>query len=125
MNEFEFDKIMNEALQVKLPAGLSERLEKALDARASRDARLRRLRRLTPLVGLAASLIICAGIFLSHRRTPQRDTFSDPREAAIAAEQMLTFVSQELNLGLEQVASVNKETMQRIHNVLNEPFNNK
>ncbi|MDR2497591.1 MAG: hypothetical protein LBD21_10750 [Tannerellaceae bacterium] len=122
MNESEFDKIMDDALKVDLPAGLAERLEAAVDERASRS---RRLRLLMPAAGLAASLLICAGILLSQRRAPMRDTFDDPREAALAAEQMLTLVSREINLGLEQVASVEREAVQHLSNLINEPFKNR
>ena len=125
MNEFDFDKVMDEALKVELPAGLGERLEQAIDACARRDSRSRRIRVLAPIVGIAASILICAGIFLSHRSTPpMKDTFDDPREAAIVAEQLLTLVSQELNHGIEQVAAVNIETLRQVSNTINEPFKN-
>ncbi|MDR2534227.1 MAG: hypothetical protein LBC81_05600 [Tannerellaceae bacterium] len=125
MNESELDKLIDSALHIPIPPGLGGRMEAALDAMARQEARVGRRRRLTArlyMAGLAASLLICAGIFITHRSKP-RDTFSDPHEAAAAAMAMLTFASQEINSGLEQVAAADHTAVQHLNSVINESLN--
>ena len=126
MNESEFDKLLNQALRIPIPPGLEQRLELALDAQAQQDAGTKtrkKLRYLMPIAGIAASLLICAGIFITPHKQRPRDTFTDPREAAIAAVKMLTFASEEINLGLEQVAAADRATIEYVNSVINESLN--
>ncbi|MDR2232731.1 MAG: hypothetical protein LBE56_06350 [Tannerella sp.] len=69
----------------------------------------------------AAVAILCVSLFFVFR-TPKTqviaDTFSDPEEAARFARQTLTFMSTQLNQGLNKVSEVEQE-FERVDQILN------
>jgi cytochrome c-type biogenesis protein CcmH/NrfG len=119
MNNDNFDRLMEEALNIPLPQGLAGRLEKQIDAYAARE-KSHKTHRLYRLAGLAALMLLCIGIFLQTGRQPHTpaDTFADPAEAAAAAEHTLAFVSAQLNKGLEQVSNAGQE-FEKVNEILN------
>ncbi|MDR1919557.1 MAG: hypothetical protein LBQ65_07930 [Tannerellaceae bacterium] len=109
MNDNDLDHLIDEALNIPLPPGLGERLEKRIDQYAAQEKR-RRLRRLYWPVSAAAIALLCIGIFLqTGEQGHPADTYSDPAEAAMAAEKALVFMSAQLNKGLAQVTTAGQE----------------
>jgi len=69
----------------------------------------------------AAVVLLCLGIFFVTQRPVESqiaDTFDDPAEAAIVAEKALTFMSAQLNIGLNQVADARQE-FDKVDQILN------
>lgn len=120
MDDKHLDELIRKALQedMELPEGLGERLERTIDRLAAGSAPSgkatlpRRSILRHPLLrwtaGVAAAILV-AGIFLLNERREASnplltDTFSDPREAALVADQALALLSRNLNKGLGQVS---------------------
>ncbi|MDR1939011.1 MAG: DUF3379 domain-containing protein [Tannerellaceae bacterium] len=110
MNDKDFDRLLDEALNIPIPDGLAERLEKQVEQYAAREKR-RRIRRFYWPASAAAIALLCVGIFLQTGKQPSvpADTYTDPVEAAIAAEKALAFMSAQLNKGLAQVSTAGEE----------------
>lgn len=114
-----------------LPKGFSERLENSIDnyiekTTSSKNKPVSKTRKLFIGISSAAAVIVlCAGLFFNTTKDPQpqmiADTFSNPEEAAIAAEQALVLVSNKLNQGLQPLEKV-KESMDKTNELLNESF---
>jgi hypothetical protein len=119
MNSKDFDRLMEEALHISVPEGLAGRLEKQIDALAAGEKK-RKTRRLSAITGLAAAALLGIGIFLHTDRQPHTpaDTFTDPAEAALAAEHALAFMSEQLNRGLEQASGAAQE-FDKVNEILN------
>lgn len=128
MNDKQIDELINKVLQEDqtLPEGLSERLEQQIDAWATAEKKetIRssfRQRSLYWLSGVAAVALLCVGIFQfvplnkEHQLT---DTYTNPQEAAIAAQKALAFMSVNLNKGIEQVNEAQQE-MNKVNDILN------
>ncbi|MDR1257824.1 MAG: hypothetical protein LBK65_00890 [Tannerellaceae bacterium] len=115
MNDEYFDRLLDEALNIPVPEGLAGRLEAQID----RYAAAARRRRIRLVAGVAASIILAAGIFINTDKQPSgpADTFSDPVEAAAAAERMLTFMSAQLNEGLHQVSEAGEKFEEANHTI--------
>lgn len=113
----------------ELPAGLSGRLEAEIDRLAGKSSDNRRSiaqrgRKLFYQISSAAAVVlILIGLFLFTNkpvmRGYQKDTFTDPREAAIAAQEALTQVSLNLNKGMKQVEDAQKD-VDKVNEVMNE-----
>ena len=99
MDDKKIDELINKALQEEqaLPEGLSRRLEKQIDTWASTEEKktrsLTRRRTLYWLSGVAASILLCIS-FLQYKSSYQAhdrlsDTYTNPKDAAAAAEQTL------------------------------------
>ena len=118
MNNKDFDRLMEEALHIPIPEGLAGRLEKRIDAYALREKR-HKTRRFYGITGLAAVALLCVGIFLqtSLQRRQPADTFTDPAEAAAAAGQVLAFMSEHLNKGMEHVSTAGQE-FEKVNEIL-------
>jgi hypothetical protein len=122
MNDNELSRLLNEALHIPLPKGLSERLEGRIDQWASKEKKQNRRRLLYWATGAAAAIALAVGIFFpAAPQRQQADTYSDPHEAAIAAEQALAFMSAQLNKGLDQVSSAQEE-IEKVNEILNKHF---
>lgn len=138
MDDKKIEELINRALneELALPEGLSERLEKRIDSLANESDRTKpawkagqRLssRRYTLywLSGIAAALL-CAVLFIfteTNRPTSRlADTYNDPKEAAIAAQNALAFMSSSLNKGLNQVNEAGQE-MDKINKIVNKHLN--
>ena len=107
MDDKKIDELINKALQedLALPEGLSERLERQIDF-------------------LAAILGALFLIFTeTNRPAPvMADTFTDPEEAAVVAQNALAFMSRNLNKGLGQVNEASQE-ITKINKIVNKHLN--
>lgn len=140
MDDKRIDELINEALRedMALPDGLAERLERRLDSLASRadaeagaprvsirarEGRSPRRRFLYALSGVAAALIgVVCYIGIESARPAKADTFTDPREAALVAQDALALLLRNLNKGLEQAREANRE-ITRIQDIVNKHLN--
>jgi len=129
--------------QVKVPAGVSARLEETINrlevkplsgshksstspyplqrGTETKPISLSRKRTLYYWISSAAAVVLlCIGLFFIFRDPPtpkMADTFSDPKEAAIVAQQTLAFMSMHLNRGLDKASEVEQE-FERIDQIL-------
>ena len=114
--------------QIQVPEEVSRRLEESIMQRdtSSQSKPLRRKWRYW-ISGAAATVLLAIGLFLFSTREssppPMADTFSDPKEAALVAQQTLLFMSSQLNKGLNKVNSANQE-FEKVNQVLNKHLNN-
>lgn len=110
--------------EILLPEGVSERLEQTI-RQFEKQPRPNKRRMLLYRIGrVAAVILLCVGLFFVTRQAdePQlTDTFDDPAEAALAAEQALAFMSSHLNKGLAPVADAGQE-FEKVNQVLNKHF---
>lgn len=128
MNENRIDNLINKALadDRELPEGLSGRLEQHIDLLAAGERRKKRPTRIMKrslrlwLSGTAAAVLMGAAIFF-HGEKQRTDTYQDPKQAALVAGQVLAFLSDGLNQGLDEVVKVEEE-MEKIHQIVNEQF---
>lgn len=127
MNDKQIDELINKVLREDqtLPEGLSERLEQQIDAwAAEKKETIRssfRRRSLYWLSGAAAVALLCIGIFLFTTPNEEHqlaDTYTNPQEAAMAAQKALAFMSVNLNKGIEQVNEAQQE-MNKVNKILN------
>ncbi len=133
MNDKQIEERINQALRDEqtLPEGLSERLEQYIDTLADREEQQQQkrslsLRRSFYMIGsVAAAILIGVVLFFqidSQQKPVTADTFSDPEEAALVAQQALAFMSTQLNKGLAPVADAGKE-INKVNEILNKQFN--
>ena len=124
MNDKQIDELINKVLREDqtLPEGLSERLEQQIDAWAAAEKKetIRSSFRRRSLYAAAVALL-CIGIF--QFTTPNEehqlaDTYTNPQEAAMAAQKALAFMSVNLNKGIEQVNEAQQE-MNKVNKILN------
>ena len=109
-----------------MPEGLSERLEQQIEAWAAAEKKetIRssfHRRSLYWLSGAAAVALLCIGIFqfvAPEKEHQLADTYTNPQEAAIAAQEALAFLSVNLNKGIEQVNEAQQE-MNKVNEILN------
>jgi len=132
MNDKKIDELINKALQEEqaLPEGLSRRLEEQIDAWAATEEKktrsLTRRQTLYWLSGIASSILLCIGLFQyeasyqAHDRLS--DTYTNPKDAAVAAEKALLLLSQNLNKGISQVDNAGQE-IDKVNNILNKHLN--
>ena len=112
---------------IPLPEGIAERLETAIDkhiAETSAPIGKKIYNRLYAVIsGAAAVVLLCVGLFFFTEKQSQTnfiaDTYSDPKEAALAVEQALLFVSNKLNQGLSPLEKVT-ESVDKTNKLLNE-----
>ena len=115
--------------RISIPAGISERLELAIDKHMEETALPSRSKvSITrkfyiTIISTAAAAILCIGLFFYFDRRINRDfiadTYTNPEEAAIAAEQALLFISAKLNQGLAPLEKV-KNNVDKTNEILNE-----
>ena len=126
MNDKQIDELINKVLREDqtLPEGLSERLEQQIDAWAAAEKKetIRssfRRRSLYWLSGAAAVALLCIFQFTTPNEEHQlADTYTNPQEAAMAAQKALAFMSVNLNKGIEQVNEAQQE-MNKVNKILN------
>lgn len=132
MDDKKIDELINKALQEEqaLPEGLSRRLEKQIDTWASTEEKKTRSltcrRTLYWLSGVAATILLCIS-FLQYKSSYQAhdrlsDTYTNPKDAAAAAEKALLLLSQNLNKGISQVDNAGQE-IDKVNNILNKHLN--
>ena len=108
--------------QIQVPPGVSERLEKSIIQMGVSQKSLPRKRTWYYWISSAAAVaLLCIGLFFAIRKpSPSRmtDTFSNPEEAALVAQQTLTFMSLQLNKGLDIAADAGQE-FEKVNQLLN------
>lgn len=126
MNDKQIDELINQVLREDqaLPEGLSQRLEQQIDSWAAAGKKETprssfRKRFLYRLSGVAAIALLCVGLFqlFGDNRQPA-DTYTDPQEAAIVAQEALALVSRNLNKGIEQMNDAQAE-INKVNHILN------
>lgn len=131
MNDKEVDKLIREALrsEQELPDGLSDRLEQYIDQLAEEEKKkqkppLMKRRSMYWLSGVAASFLLGVIFFFQAEKAQPtiKDTYSDPYEAAIAAQDALAFLSTQLNKGLDQVSEA-KEEVDKVNDIVVKQLN--
>ena len=97
------DELINKALQedLALPEGLSERLERRIDFLAQEEVspRVSRRRSFYWISGIAAAILGALFLIFTETNRPaptMADTFTDPEEAAVVAQNALAFMSRNL-----------------------------
>ena len=108
--------------RIQLPEGVSERLASVIDKYVAETTRKTQTRKLyVRILSAAAVALLCIGLFFTQQRTSKQDfiadTYTNPEEAAIAAEQALLFVSAKLNQGLSPLKTV-KESVNKTNEIL-------
>ena len=110
------------ATQIQVPTGVSERLEQSIKQMEVSQKSLPRKRTWYYWISSAAAVaLLCIGLFFAIREpSPSRmaDTFSNPEEAALVAEQTLAFMSIQLNKGLNMAADAGQE-FEKVNQLLN------
>ena len=113
--------------QIKIPEGLSERLEKSImQMDVPKKIQPRKQSLFYWISSAAAVALLCIGLFFTTRESSPKemaDTFSSPEEAALVAEQTLAFMSQQLNKGLNKVNDVEVE-FEKLNQLINKHLNN-
>ncbi len=128
MNDKEIDELIDKVLheEQELPEGLSERLEQYIEQleadEKEQKSSLFRKRFLITISSVAAALLLGVAIFFQTERTNLQptvaDTFSDPYEAAEAAEKALAFLSTQFNKGVDQVSDAQLE-IEKVNEIVN------
>jgi len=113
--------------QIQVPAGVSKRLEETIMQMESSEKSLPRKRTLYYWISsVAAVALVVIGLFFMNRppsvTSQMADTFTDPQEAAYAAEQILASVSAQLNKGLDKAADSSME-FDKINQLINKYLN--
>ncbi len=121
--------VLHDPSNIQLPEGISERLENAIDKhiaetnpqKSSSKTRTLFIR----ITSAAAVILLCIGLFFTtdkHTKSNMiADTYTDPEEAAMVAEQTLMLVSAKLNQGFYPLEKV-KESVDKTNELLNENF---
>lgn len=132
MTDKQIDELIDRALkdENRLPEGLCRRLEEQIDSWAVQEKRGKRfgLRKqwLYRISGMAASLLLCIGIFIYNSTAGSQprlaDTYTDPQEAAVVAEKALLLLSDNLNKGFNQVNKAEKG-IRKVNDILNKHVN--
>lgn len=130
MDDKRIDELINKALQedLALPEGLSERLERQIDFLAQEKTPPTRSVRIPSfywISGVAAAIFGALFLLFTEINRPaptMADTFTDPEEAAVAAQNALAFMSRNLNKGLGQVQETGQE-IERINKIIHKHLN--
>jgi len=112
--------------QIKVPEGVSERLEKYIMQMEASQKSIPHRRKLYYWISSAAAIaLLCIGLyFLNRESSPPKmvDTFSDPEEAALVAEQTLAYMSIQLNKGIDKVTDAEQE-FEKVNQLINKHLN--
>jgi hypothetical protein len=113
--------------QIQVPASVSERLEESIMRMEASQKFFPRKRTWYYWISSAAAVaLLCIGLFFANREQPSSpkvaDTFSNPEEAALVAEQTLAFMSAQLNKGLNKVTDAELE-LEKVNQLLNKHLN--
>lgn len=129
MNDKQIDELISKALlrEKDLPEGLSERLELYIDQLASDGQKAKKhafvhknKQAFYWISGIVAAMFIGIALFFqieSYQKPTITDTFSSPEEAAVVAQDLLVFMSQQLNNGLVPIDEARKE-IEKINEIL-------
>ena len=131
MNDQQIDELIRQALkdQSRVPVHLEKRLEQHIDQLAAEDrkeVRIPMYRNRIKRWCVAASILLVLGVgttaYFSASDARPKDTFDNPEEAAMAAEQALTLLSQNLNKGFGEMNQA-RQKMEKIHAVWTKHIN--
>ncbi|MDD2437814.1 MAG: hypothetical protein PHG27_05565 [Massilibacteroides sp.] len=109
--------LLRESNKIELPENLQQRIELRLDAHIAKSKRWSISRTGYKIAGIAAAILLCIAVGIQLNPPADHpdlsaDTYTDPHEAAAAAGQALTFLSTNLNKGVEQMDDAKKEIQQ-------------
>lgn len=131
MNDQQIDELIRQALkdQSRVPVHLEKRLEQHIDQLAAEDRKEVRIPMYSNRIKrwcVAASILLVLGVgttaYFSASDARPKDTFDNPEEAAMAAEQALTLLSQNLNKGFGEMNQA-RQKMEKIHAVWTKHIN--
>ena len=113
--------------QIQIPADVSQRLEESITKMAISSKKSLHSKRnwLYWISSAAAVVILCIGLFLTFPKpapSKMADTFSDPEEAALVAEQTLAYISVQLNKGLNIISDTGQE-FDKVNQLLDKHLN--
>jgi len=112
--------------QIQVPEGVSKRLEESIRQMDAPSKSVPLKRKLYYWISSSAAVILlCIGLFFAIRQPsyPKRvDTFNNPEEAALAAQQTLAYVSVQLNKGIAKASDAGQE-FERVNQLLNKHLN--
>ena len=123
--------------EITLPEGILERLDNAVDNHIAETESMqneiqnkhisfntKRRKIFTAISSAAAIALLCIGLHFAIKKPQSQliaDTYTNPEDAAIAAEKALMFVSSNLNKGLSSLEKV-REGADKTNELLNENF---
>lgn len=117
-NEQKVFKAINLYTEIPMPENINKRLDLHIDNLARIEKHKKTNKIVYSIITVAAVMLLMIGIFIKPAEEPQiADTYTDPKEAAIAAEKALTFMSQQLNKGLKETEIIEQE-INKINNIL-------
>jgi len=112
--------------QIQVPAGVSKRLEESIMQMDIPPKSVSLRRKLYYWISSSAAMILlCTGLFFALRQPsyPKRvDTFNNPEEAALVAQQTLAYVSIQLNKGIAKASEAGQE-LEKVNQILNKHLN--
>lgn len=133
MNEKQLDDLIKKALEedMMLPDGLSDRLEQQIHAWSASEKQKKCFLfgrdTFYWLSGIAATVLLCIGIFQFSEPFSQKsrlaDTYTNPKEAALVAQKALLLMSVNLNKGIKQAEEVQQE-LKKVNQILDTHLNN-
>ena len=120
--DFSWEYIMLRIMQI-----WAERLERQIDFLAQEEIspRVSRRRSFYWISGIAAAILGALFLIFTETNRPapvMADTFTDPEEAAVVAQNALAFMSRNLNKGLGQVNEASQE-ITKINKIVNKHLN--
>lgn len=124
MDDKRIDELIKRALQedMSLPDGLTDRLESRIDMLAENERSKERFKRrsflLIPAAAAILGVILLIGDGFMGDNPRMADTYSNPEEAALVAQEALAFMSRNLNKGLNQMDDAGKDIV-RINSIIN------
>jgi len=112
--------------QIQVPADVSKKLEESIMQFDAPPKFIPLRRKWYYWISSAAAVaLLCIGLFFAIRKQEppkMTDTFSDPKEAALVAQQTLAYMSAQLNKGIDKVADANQE-FEKVNQLLNKHLN--
>ena len=119
MKEKELDQLIQQAIEQETELPESSHKEVPLSKRKRPVLWVRYAR-------IAAAIVVAVLFYYlpEDKETTPKDTFSDPQEAALYAQQRLTEISLTLNQGISQMKEA-REEMKQINQIVNNQLNSK
>jgi hypothetical protein len=122
---------LHDPSEIKLPKGFSERLENNIDRYIKETGHSNKVAKnrfktgylLISAGSIAAAILLLTGIFIFHEPSFSgddmiTDTYTDPREATVVAEKVLTLISVNLNKGFLPLEKT-KKSIDKTNELLN------
>ena len=113
-------------IQIKVPEEVSKQLEESIVQISSLRSVPRRQTWYYWIGSAAATVLLCIGLYFFISRESQNsrmvDTFNNPEEATMVAEQTLAFISAQLNYGMDKVDDTEQE-LKKLSQIINKYLN--